>query len=146
MKPDSNQLPLIENIPRDAAPKDSKPKKYTNCIAEILHEIMEEKKTALPRVHGETGIPFSTLYEWITGKAIPITDESIMILAKHLNVTLEYLLFGIGFSDSIEVMATRLAKRFGVSEEEIYLIMETPGDDEEVIDVMKANSAVAHAG
>ncbi len=146
MKIDPNQLPLLDDIPRDEASKDIKPKKYTNCLAEIFHEIMEEKKTALPRVYEETGIPFSTLYEWVRGKAMPITDENLMVLAKHFNTPLEYLLFGIGFSDSIEVMVGRLARKLGMSEEELYLIMETPDEGEVVVDVMKTSTAVAHAG
>lgn len=94
-----HNIPLFENIPQDNpdGKKDERPKRYRNCLADIFHELISERKISLAKVHKETGIPFPTLDDWIKGTSkSQLTDDNLMILARYLNVGLEYLCYGLG--------------------------------------------------
>lgn len=131
MSEEKNQVALFESIPQDAVVF-KKIKKFNNCVSDIFHEVISERKISLARVQKDTEIPFPTLDDWIKGRTIPLTDENIMILARYLNLDLEYLLFGIGSESSIEVRINRIANHFKVDPETIFQIME--GELEEVLE------------
>ena len=95
MKIEINQTALFENIPQDNFPT-RKQKTFNNCVADTLNEILFERKLTLARVQKDTNIPFPTLDDWIKGKSVPLADDNLMVLAKYLNVTLEFLCFGLG--------------------------------------------------
>ena len=118
-----NLIPLFDNIPTDNEPK-KKPKTFQNCLADIFNEILYERKMKLVMVHKETNIPFPTLDDWIKGKSCPLADDNLMVLSKYLGVNLEFLCYGIGSPDSIEVQAKRIAEHFNTDLETVLQIME----------------------
>jgi hypothetical protein len=118
-----NLIPLFSDIPTDNTPK-KKQKTFTNCLADTFNEILFERKIQLAKVQRETNIPFPTLDDWIKGKSCPLADDNLMVLSKYLGVNLEFLCYGIGSPDSIEVQAKRLAEHFNVELETVLQIME----------------------
>jgi hypothetical protein len=63
---------------------------------------MNERKVSLADIQLGTGIPFSTLQDWITQKSkSQLLDGRILALSKFFNVSINYLAFGIGESDPI---------------------------------------------
>ncbi len=71
-----------------------------NCLAEMLRELMDERRVEPKHIHEATGIPYSTLSEWYLGKVkVQALDGNILALARFFNVSIHYLAFGIGDDD-----------------------------------------------
>lgn len=99
-----NQLTLVPEIPMDNpdALKKKKKKEIANCLTDILNEIFFERKLTVSKVVKDTGIPFTTLDDWMNGRTeVQYLDENIAKLARYLNVSIEYMAFGIGEDDPI---------------------------------------------
>lgn len=116
MKVEKNQPALFDEIPQDNFPN-KKPKTFRNCVADNFNEILFERDISLARVQKDTGIPFPTLDDWIKARTIPLTDDNLMVLARYLNVPLEFLCYGIGEEETIiknenDPRITRLAEHF----------------------------------
>lgn len=121
-----NQLPLVSDIPMDNpdALLKKKKKRYTNCIGEILMELIEERKLSLAKVHRDTEIPFPTLDDWAKSKSVPLTDENLMVLKNYFGVNIEYLCYGVGLPVTFDIAIERLSKKLKLSNEYITAIME----------------------
>lgn len=118
-----NLVPLFENIPQDNIPK-KKVKTFRNCLADIFNETLFDRKVPLAKVQRETNIPFPTLDDWIKARTCPLADDNLMVLTRYLDMSMEYLCYGIGCPDSIETQSKRMADYFGVDLETVCLIME----------------------
>ena len=129
-----NQPALFENIEKDNEPT-KKAKSYYNCIADVLNEILFERKISLSRVQKDTGIPFPTLDDWIKARTIPLTDDNLMVLAKYLNTPLEHLCYGIGQEENFiknenDPRIERIAAHFNL-EKKVVLEVINGGNFEE---------------
>lgn len=68
-----------------------------NCFQEIFLEILDERKLGLAPIQKAADIPWPTLQGWYAGSTkTPLLDINILKLAQFLNVSIEYLCFGIG--------------------------------------------------
>jgi hypothetical protein len=117
-----------EDIEQDNIPK-KKPKTFTNCLAENFSMIIFERKISLSKVQKDTSIPFPTLHDWVRGKTIPLADDNLMVLSKYLEISLEYLCFGVGSEskeDSLEIDfgVTNLAEHFKCEKELILKVIQ----------------------
>lgn len=69
----------------------------SNCLQDILLELMEDRRIEPRHIHTATGISYATLSDWILGnKKCQKLDGRILSLAKFFNVSIHYLAFGIG--------------------------------------------------
>ena len=92
----NEQRNMFDDLPRDTLRK-MKKKETPNILSLILKEIMKERGLELSDIHRGTGISYSTLSDWLSGKARrQLIDEHIWKLARFLNVSIEYLCLGIG--------------------------------------------------
>jgi hypothetical protein len=58
---------------------------------------MDERKVNPAQIQKATGVPWSTLQGWISGDAsTQLADKNLLALARYFNVSLYYLLYGIG--------------------------------------------------
>jgi hypothetical protein len=89
-------LPLL---PPEQLPQTDEPKKRerVNCLQDMLLELMHERKISLATIQKTTGIPWPTLIGWHSGDvACQMADKNLLALARFFNVSLEYLVYGIG--------------------------------------------------
>jgi transcriptional regulator with XRE-family HTH domain len=61
-------------------------------IANKLKEIMLKRKLSARNLSKETGVPLSTISDVLSGRQPSI--KTLQILARHLNVSLDYLVNG----------------------------------------------------
>lgn len=62
-------------------------------IAKVLKEIMERDRHTLTSISKATGVPKSTIAEWLNNRTPnPI---QVVLVARHLGVSLHYILFEI---------------------------------------------------
>ncbi len=74
----------------------------TNCLSEILRELMDERGIEPKHIYEATGIPFSSISDWYLGKVKAQTlNGNILALAQFFNVSIHYLAFGIGSDDPV---------------------------------------------
>lgn len=66
--------------------------KYT-CLSIVMKRLMKEKGTNLIALHYDTGIPYTTLYDWSNG-VIPSNPDELMKLRDCFKVSTDYLLYG----------------------------------------------------
>lgn len=59
----------------------------------LIEELLRKKNLTTYRVSKDTGIPQSTISNWINGKFVP-NAKNLKILADYLGVTMEQLLGG----------------------------------------------------
>lgn len=86
-----DQLPVTDEV---------KAKPKVNCLQDILLELMDERKVTLAQIQKETNIPWGTLMGWHNGDVnSQQADRNLLALSKFFNVSLHYLLFGMGDSD-----------------------------------------------
>jgi transcriptional regulator with XRE-family HTH domain len=91
---EENNLSLAIELPVTDTKKE---KPRINCLVEMLAEIMSERKLTDAQIVKATGIPFSTWDGWTKGKVnTQLADKNLLKLAQYLNVSLFYLLYGIG--------------------------------------------------
>lgn len=55
---------------------------------EKLRKIMEDYNINVPTLHRKTGIPLTTLYDWVNGRVIP-NVETAKKVAEELNVFID---------------------------------------------------------
>lgn len=93
----TENLPMPIELPvTDEAKKRTK----VNCLQDMLLELMDERKVSLAQIQKETKIPFSTLMGWHDGSVnCQIADKNLLALARFFNVSLEFLVYGIGNGD-----------------------------------------------
>jgi repressor LexA len=62
-------------------------------MPDLLKSLMKEKGVSVTQMSRDTGIPQSTISEWIGGKYRPKADK-LVVLAKYFGVSLESLIEG----------------------------------------------------
>lgn len=71
--------------------------KAANCLQDILIELLDERKIQLSQIQKEADLSWATLWGWYSGSTkTPMLDMNILKLARFLNVSIEYLCYGIG--------------------------------------------------
>lgn len=102
-----DQLKLVpdEQLPQTDEPR--KKRETPNCLAEMLREIMDELKLKDADVVRGTGIPFTTIFDWVSeGVDCQLTDGNLfklwMFLNKFKKIPLEYLVYGVGDTEELE--------------------------------------------
>ena len=94
---EDNQTPMFENLEMDHPENAKKEKPRVNCLNEILAELMSERKITDSQVVKATGIPWSTWSSWCYGEVrSQLADKNLLLVARFFNVSLEYLVYGIG--------------------------------------------------
>lgn len=89
-------------LPDEQLPQTDEPKKKekVNILQEMLAEIMSERNITPAEVQKATGIPWGTIHSWMVGSVdCQKADKNLLKLAQYLNVSLFYLLYGIGSDD-----------------------------------------------
>lgn len=87
----------------------------TNCLQDILLELMDERGIEVKHIQKHTGISYSTLHDWVYGKVrYHFLDDKILKLARFFNVSIQYLAFGIG-EDTEAFDGPNVSKTLGVS-------------------------------
>jgi hypothetical protein len=103
-------------------------KSNPNCMSQILNELMDERLVEQVDIHKYTGIPWSTLNEWVRGKVkVQALDGNLLALARFFNVSIHYLVFGIGEDDpvfgddnpSLDVKNRKMSYRAGIKKKTI---------------------------
>ncbi len=95
---EDNNLTLvpIEQLPQTDLPK-TKRKETSNCLGEMLRQLMDERGLKDADVVKHTGIAWSTWFGWITEDVqCQLTDDNLLKAMRFFNVHLEYLVYGIG--------------------------------------------------
>jgi transcriptional regulator with XRE-family HTH domain len=64
-------------------------------FADTLKQLMQKRRLSAKAVSEATGVPTSTLSEWISGKREPQLSDAIVKLARVLGVSVEYLITGV---------------------------------------------------
>lgn len=64
-------------------------------FSENLKNLLHDRKISSSALSRATGIPKSTLSEWLTGTREPTVSEALVKLSQHLGVSLEFLFTGI---------------------------------------------------
>lgn len=68
-----------------------------NCLSDMLLELMNERLVEARDMSRATGIPECTLHGWVNYiTKCHRMDGSILALAKLFNVSIHYLVFGMG--------------------------------------------------
>lgn len=94
----------LKLVPEEQLPvtDEGKPKKETpNCLQDQLIEIMNELKIKDADLVRATGVPFTTIFDWVSGSVdCQLTDGNLfkvwMYLNKFKRISLQYLVYGIG--------------------------------------------------
>lgn len=102
-----NQLTLVpsEELPVTDSPK---PRRETpNCLQTQLIDIMNELKIRDADLVRATGVPFTTIFDWVTGGVdCQLTDGNLFKVWRYLNkfkrIHLEFLVYGIGDMEDYE--------------------------------------------
>ena len=77
-----------------------KKKDFENALATQLNRFMNYRRIEAADIHKATGIPFSSLSEWINRKVeCQMLDDNIKKLARYFGCSIDYLAFGIPVSD-----------------------------------------------
>lgn len=77
-----------------------KKNKDCNCFQDILLEVMAERKLSDKDVVSATGITWAVWHGWITGRTrIQMLDGNMLALSRFLNLSINYLAFGVGDSE-----------------------------------------------
>lgn len=75
--------------------KAKKPK--FNCLQDQFIELLNSRKVELAEVQRATKIPWGTLQGWYAGDVnCQMADGNLLALARFFNVTVDYLVYGIG--------------------------------------------------
>lgn len=61
-------------------------------IGKVLKQIMENERHSLASISKATGVPKSTISEWLNNRA-PNPTQAVKV-ANHLGISLHFLLFG----------------------------------------------------
>ena len=56
-----------------------------------LERLLEERKISVYKVSKETGIPYTCLFDWKTGRSKPKTDKMLK-LAQYFGVSVTYFM------------------------------------------------------
>ncbi len=88
-------------------------------LSRILKQLLYERDLSLKRLASTSGVPYSTLSEWATGRR-PKDPAQVYKVARSLGVTLEHLLFGHSSGDA-PANATNLSFERIEGVYEIYL-------------------------
>lgn len=92
--------PSKQALERTRAKKQANYKR--NCLQDMLLELMDERNVEPVDIHMHTGIPWTTLMEWVYGSVkCQMLDGKILDLARFFNVSIQYLAFGIGDDDPV---------------------------------------------
>lgn len=86
----------------DELPQTDEPKRKprVNCLQDMLIEIMNERGLKDAEIVKATNIPWATFHGWVSGEvSCQLADQNLLRLAQFLNVSLEYLVYGIGDDD-----------------------------------------------
>lgn len=62
-------------------------------IGKVLKSILNERRLTLKEISAGTGVPASTLSEWLANRS-PKNPKQVRLVAKYLGVSLHFLLFG----------------------------------------------------
>lgn len=96
-----DQRKLFDDLPMDN-PDGAKKEKSPNILQEILAEVMSERGLEMADIVKATGIKFPTLHDWVKGNVqTQKMDENLWKLARYLNLSLEYLCFGVGSDEPV---------------------------------------------
>ncbi len=63
------------------------------AIGKVLKSIIDERRLTLKEISKATGVPSSTLGEWLANRT-PKNPVQVLKVADFLGITLHYLLFG----------------------------------------------------
>ena len=74
----------------------------TSGFSKRLRELVDANKLSVNRLSQATGVPTKTLYHWLAGQ-MPRKLDHLYAVAKSLNVSIEYLVFGFKTVQSSEV-------------------------------------------
>lgn len=73
-----------------------------NTVGERLNKLLKDAEIKAPELANKIGVSKGTIYNIINGKTMPKQD-TISNIAKELNTTTDYLIFGTDeFKDTIE--------------------------------------------
>lgn len=87
----------VEQLPQTDEPK-KKPR--VNCLQDMLLELMDERHISLAMIQKATSIPWATLQGWHDGSVnSQLADRNLLKLAQFFNVSLAFLVYGLGDSD-----------------------------------------------
>jgi hypothetical protein len=94
----------LKLVPEEQLPvtDEAKPRKETpNCLQDQLIEIMYELKIKDADLVKATGVPFTTIFDWVSGGVdCQLTDGNLFKVWSYLNkfkrIPLEFLVYGIG--------------------------------------------------
>jgi len=64
-----------------------------SVFSRTLKDIIKKKRLTISQISKETGLPTSSLSEWLQGRQ-PTLSEPVLKLARYLGVSLEYLITG----------------------------------------------------
>lgn len=92
-------LPMFEELPvyQEDLDKIKTKKRPSNCLQEIVIELMNERGLKDADIIRATGIAWGTWMGWVNGDVgSQLADENLKKLMHFFNVHLEYLVYGIG--------------------------------------------------
>jgi hypothetical protein len=90
------QAIMFDELPQDNL-EAVKKKKKTNCLQEMIIELMNERKLTDAEVVKATSIPWGTWSGWVNGDVnCQLADDNLKRLMQFFNVHLEFLVYGIG--------------------------------------------------
>ena len=100
----------------------TKNQKQKHCLHQILRRLVDEKGLSILGLAKSTGIPKSTLADWLNGST-PSDLHALKKLADTLGVTMAYL--ATGEKDMVHTPVTELIDLFDFSEEQngIYRVV-----------------------
>jgi hypothetical protein len=91
----TDQVPMFSDLPMDNP--DAKKSEPCNILQDQFIYLLDRDKVELAEVQKQTGIAFTTLYDWYRGNvSTQKADKNLLTLARYFKVTLEFLCFGIG--------------------------------------------------
>lgn len=94
-----NQAPMFQELPvyEDDLGKARKKRPQVNCLQDMLLELMNKRMVTLAQIHKATKIPWATLQNWHDATVnSQLADKNLLELARFFNVSLFYLVYGIG--------------------------------------------------
>lgn len=59
-----------------------------------LKKILADRRLSHKEISSHTGIPASTLSQWLSSKRSPRVDDSLVKLARYLGVSIDFLITG----------------------------------------------------
>lgn len=101
MEIENNQLVLFGEFVQEKLKKEPEAE---NCLNEQLEKLISERRVTVAHIHKATGISYSTLHDMMNRKhRYQKLNRNILELARFFNVSIEFLVYGIGEEDGKNV-------------------------------------------